>query len=665
MHGTNIVVLVNLIGKDLNLYDRFRLAIKSDKPNWKYSFIDNSLPFHTETVSFNNLEENERYTIIGQYCRSGQWFNIKEAIIPCSNSFNEDLNSLDLEESNTLLLTRNAQSQEDIFESTEKLHVALKIQPIIVSQHGCAGAIGDTGDGSGGEDPNPNTDPPNITSQYIIPVRPTQQTQNIYSATRTYLGEANSCVANAIAAAKEIQEQRQSKDFLQYSIEWLYGKFGKSEDFGMYYDTALKGLQNVGIPPYQVVKRKDNKNFYPDNEFFSDAQTIVNNTGDISKYTLPQKIASYKKYIANETADSAVTEEICDAIKNAGSGFNTTVLCTITIDKSFDKASGNGVVGALEDNYRGGHMMAVVGWATIDNKQYWIVQNSWTTANYYMSDTKPLGDNGLYYIPFDWYKIDKNNVIWGLQEFYILYDDPNAPELPPIETTTETYLKISSTRPDGKQYPDSVRWNIENLSNEFNTNYYIKAGITTYQFTQPSSTISGIVSEAISQSNGTNRFAYGYWNNLQYNTTYKVWGFVQAKNGIYYPMKNGAPVTFTTILADSFYWSYKGCDLISGKPIAGSSKNSNYSFYVGASEWNRLVQNVKDKLTRRGMYIESTYRLNEAAAKEGQDYSATKFNLVRRAIGALNSTGLNEKNKWDNTSADELNLLMNKINEVE
>lgn len=526
MYGKNISVLINLIGDNLSSYNNFRLSLKTDNPDWKYICINKSSPHHTNVCNFYNLEENKRYIVIGQYYQNKKWVDIDELIIPCCG----------IPKAQELMKFIDFQTERD--SSNEHLNISLDTPPVAIKKYG------QNGGGDGGNT-NPNN-PPKIDSQYIIPIRPTQQTQNVYSASKKFEREVGTCVANSIASAKEIQEQRQNKRFLKYSVGWFFGKFGESETLGTNYNTALNGLINHGIPPYEVVKRINNKDFYPDCETFTDSKTVVNMTGSIPNYTLPQKISKYKEFIANETEDNKVVEEICNAIKNNGDGFNTTVLCAINIDSSFDRASRErtGLVGNLEGNYRGGHMMIIIGWATINNKKYWIMQNSWTTYGN-LSDIKPLGDNGLMYVPFDWYII-QDGKINGLQLFYILYDDINAPELPYINPIGNTYLTLNGSDNPKNLSCDYVKWEIKNLRGLFNSENYIKAGISTSPITDTLTTVTGIIDEVKATPNGNNNYAYNTWNGVEPNSTYTVWGFVQYKDGKYYPVNKGNPITFQT-----------------------------------------------------------------------------------------------------------------------
>ena len=87
-------------------------------------------------------------------------------------------------------------------------------------------------------------------------------------------------------------------------------------------------------------------------------------------------------------------------------------------------------------------------------------------------------------------------------------------------------------------------------------------------------------------------------------------------------------------------------------------------FYLSAREWNELADNVRKKMESRGMDT-SLYRFNKIYAAVGDVFTAVKFNYMRAAIGALSATGLGTKSRGDVIFAEELNLLMDRINQVE
>lgn len=82
-----------------------------------------------------------------------------------------------------------------------------------------------------------------------------------------------------------------------------------------------------------------------------------------------------------------------------------------------------------------------------------------------------------------------------------------------------------------------------------------------------------------------------------------------------------------------------------------------------ASEWNRLIGRVKLIYTlMKGKYNAADYPMTTAV--KGHPFEAKHFNQVRMAIGSINATGLKDKEKGDVIKAEDLNLIVDKLNEI-
>lgn len=244
-------------------------------------------------------------------------------------------------------------------------------------------------------------------SDYMSPHRPTQQSQNVvYNG--IYQGEAGTCVANTLASIKEIQEIKNGKDVYKYSVGWFYGLAGDGTTEELQFLTGLNRLKNIGIPPYQIINNNFGVVGYPDIFFQPDAKSVYNQQPEQGDFALAQKISGYNKLTDYQS--------IMTAIKTNG-----VMMCGV-IDKALDDAKYDGIMGELTGIKRIGHAMILLGWTTMSGKKYWIAQNSWCFSN-----GSPMGDDGLYYIPFSCCVYG-----YGFDQFYEVIDDPNAPPLPPI-----------------------------------------------------------------------------------------------------------------------------------------------------------------------------------------------------------------------------------------
>lgn len=189
------------------------------------------------------------------------------------------------------------------------------------------------------------------------------------------------------------------------------------------------------------------------------------------------------------------------------------------------------------------------------------------------------------------------------------------------------------------------------LTNTFDTNSYIRVGVCNHSFTNgQSSAPSGIVSYVNAPSPTSNSCVVeGTITGQSQGTTYTLYGFAQAANGLYYTCGSDSITTLGSARPALFYWD--------------NSKVSGNSFDIKASEWNRMIQNIKDVHTYKlGSYNASNYPMSNVSS-EGIFY-ADRFNECRYAIGSLNATGIYTKYPGDIVYASDINTLSTKLNEI-
>lgn len=261
------------------------------------------------------------------------------------------------------------------------------------------------------------------TGNYMIPERPTQQTQDVYY-NGGWRGEAGCCVASALVAAKEVQEMRSGRGIVQNSVGWFFGATADNE-YTTTYTTALNFLRDTGMMPYRYVKQSSYIAGYPDVYLYNDvpgcpgARSLYLNHQDPAK-TRPQKIKSWK--LLTNGGKFFNWQGVIDAIQRVSGNGSSVVVMTLGLESAIFAASGDGVVGDCRGNFTDGHMMLALGWKAINGRMYWVCQNSWGSDS---------GDDGLYYIPFtNVYCCGTNEILTGIYDFYELVDDPNAPDLP-------------------------------------------------------------------------------------------------------------------------------------------------------------------------------------------------------------------------------------------
>jgi len=541
-------------------------------------------------------------------------------------------------------------------------------------------------------------DDPNYVSEYIPSYIPYIRDQEVWNkSTWNYYGQARSCVACALSTMKDIHEYKEGKgNQIQYSVGWIYGN-RESDDLqseGMITSEALDKLMLDGVPQYLNLSENIYYKF-SDNYFYTITnpngitakQLVENNYNNTIALARGQRIASYSTYSNWEvsTIKNRIIQDGCVLLefilyKNPLNYNNTTGIFT-------EYATGT---------YSDGHLITIIGWKKINSINYWVCANSWGNWN---------GDNGLYYIPF---------FISYPRQYYFVTDGnypssvPTVPSSAPTATRLEGGLNISwgfSTGQDG--YKLKVRRGYDSNTNiytipgttaslyslQYGVTYFLSvcaynsSGDSAYTSenqitTSPKTpTISGTTTgtsatiNILSMSGNwtevvVNRYANSgsfidsktityssgltstTWTGLSNRVTYKF----QAYSRLYVYSTwinsiNNSNIIYLTIQSRPalFYWD--------------NSKVSGNTFDIKASEWNRLIQNIKDIHTYKlGSYNSSSYPMNNVST--GQQVYASRFNEVRYAIGSLNATGIATKLSGDIIYADDINTLSTKLNEI-
>lgn len=362
-------------------YEKYLLELGSQKKEIR------QVEEHTEEAMFFYLEENRIYEVGGYYWNCGwKHFETIKTVATC-NLTGEITPTF---ESDHLHIVQTLQERP---KSTKSRTVATSI-----------------------------TYPP--MPYYMVRERPTQQTQHVY-VDGNYRGGTGCCVANATTACAEIMAIRRNKPATRVSLAWMWGKIGFDENEGSWFEDGAQALIDNGAVVAELLFNDHiNIPVYPDTCFLSDAKILYNKnistTAQSNKATSSTTIPALSNYYP-------VFSALQDANKVVYIGFG--------VDTSFDsyQAQTTGVVppigktqtrsatqgaspGQPEGESRGGHAMVLLGWMNRavngTSNYYWICQNSWT----YLGGGA-FGDNGLYYIPFDWTTSDYSSGLWN---FYIV-----------------------------------------------------------------------------------------------------------------------------------------------------------------------------------------------------------------------------------------------------
>lgn len=184
----------------------------------------------------------------------------------------------------------------------------------------------------------------------------------------------NTCVAHALATLKETQEYYDTKDTKLFSTNWIYGN-RTNEQYqgdGMYIREALSNLKNYGAVYFEDM---------PDNLDYKDAVNLISDRKD----SLLEKAQNHK--IKSYAVPTSV-----DEMKSALYNDKSPIVIGFTVYDSFYDIDNIGIApipNTKTETAYGGHAVLIIGWTIINNKEYWVVQNSW--GDYW-------GDNGCFYI---------------------------------------------------------------------------------------------------------------------------------------------------------------------------------------------------------------------------------------------------------------------------
>lgn len=233
------------------------------------------------------------------------------------------------------------------------------------------------------------------------------------------------CGGFVVSSLSEIFNLKETGKREHFSAGFIFG-FRNKTDFqgnGVHTRQLLKNWQKFGI-----CKHKD----FP---YLGDYKELKEKIKDLPKnifdYAKKYRIDSYYKI---DKDDNDKTMQVLYELE-------LPVIFSIPLYTNWNYAF-DGVVFSPSGVYTGGHLVHVIGWKNIDNKMYWVVHNSWG---------KYAGDNGYYYLPFDypvserWVAIDyipkQLNFTFNSKEYYI-NNKTHYMDVVPNKIDDLTYLPI-------------------------------------------------------------------------------------------------------------------------------------------------------------------------------------------------------------------------------
>jgi hypothetical protein len=241
-------------------------------------------------------------------------------------------------------------------------------------------------------------------------------------------GNFGLCNAFSVAKIKEAMELKERGVRIRYSPAFIYANRADNDwqGEGMMPRESLKRICRYGVCEYDKFSLL---NDYPNcrTQFISKIKEYI-------PIALPQKI---KTYVALSKVDEIKTFLMNEQIP---------VLFAMSLTNTFFNTGADGIMPKPEGEIVGGHAMIIVGYRLINNREYWIVSNSWGEG---------FGDKGYCYIPIETPLIE----VWGLTDRNP-NEEINKPQLIQMIVgdkmyATETEIKYMDVAPfikDGRTF---------------------------------------------------------------------------------------------------------------------------------------------------------------------------------------------------------------------
>jgi len=205
-------------------------------------------------------------------------------------------------------------------------------------------------------------------------------------------GQLSDCVADGTCTALEFVQIRNGRPFVKLSRLFVYydarlQTHDTANDTGTYVRLAFASLTSIGTCPETA---------WP----YDPSMVFTRPSWASYQAAYPNKCTSF--YNIDPDVVSAGGSGLVNAIKSALQAQHPVVF-GMTVDAAYQNIGSDGIVAMPSANRvgPGGHCQVLVGYD--DNRQVWIVQNSWGVG---------WGDNGFAYVPYGYLDASGASDLW-------------------------------------------------------------------------------------------------------------------------------------------------------------------------------------------------------------------------------------------------------------
>lgn len=193
-------------------------------------------------------------------------------------------------------------------------------------------------------------------------------------------------------------------------------------------------------------------------------------------------------------------------------------------------------------------------------------------------------------------------------------------------------------------------WQITGLSSAFGQNNgYVQAGITRFQFTSSSQTISGVVDSVTAPGTGTSTSTP--LSSVSYDPgNYQFWGFTRVADGTYYPAGSASVTVDGGAAERPSNWSWQS-NVASGATISLSAAEFNaflgrindFRVYLGLPQYGAFQYAQSGGLITAAIVAQTIYAINAmnppvsapSVPAQGDTITASFFNGLAAALNSI------------------------------